>query len=248
MLGIGRRKNHAELARKELNESLDHFMQAATHAAGGMGATVGPRVNTAREFVTPTAGRMKNAASQGWESTVSAFAPLASAAKDGARSAGDVARKAKSRNKKEQAEGRKRWSVLAGMLAAGAAVGAAGALIVRRRKQRWEEYDPAHALEAMRDEADSTVDSATESMDRTAGKAATTADEMAAEASGTLDAAKDKSKSMAESAKDKTKSMVESTKDKASSAAESTRRQADQATDKAEGFVSKSTPSRNSRS
>ena len=260
MLGIGRRRSHRELARKELNESLDHFMQAATHIAGGMGAAVGPRVTAARGYVTPTAGRMRNAASQGWGSTVVAMAPLASAAKDGARSAGNMARRAKSRNKREAEVGRRRWSMLAGLLAAGAAVGAAGAMVLRRRKQ-WEEYDPTRTLEAMHENADSAIDSARDTVNRTAesgasaagrsmdsAKAATgrasdrvggtadrvaaKADDAAAEAAATFDAAKDKTASMTESAKEKT-----------SSAAEGAKRRADEATD----FLGKTTPSRNSR-
>lgn len=223
MLGIGRRKSHRELARKELNESLDHFIRAATYTAGGVGATMGPRVNAAREYVTPTAGRMRNAASQGWESTVAAMAPLASAAKDGARFGGDVARKAQFRKRREAERSRKRWSMMAGLLAAGAAAGAAGALILRRRKQQWEEYDPTHALESMREDAHSAIDSAQESVNR------------AAEGGASAAAAK------AEAVKDKTTSMTES-------AGEGARRKVDQATDKAEGLIGKSPPSRNTRS
>ncbi|HEY3008035.1 MAG TPA: hypothetical protein VGJ63_08215 [Micromonosporaceae bacterium] len=235
MLGIGRRKRHAKLARKELNESLDHFMRAATHAAGGMGATVGPKVNAAREYVTPTAGRMRNAASHGWESTVAAFAPVASAARDGARSAGEMAVRAKSRNRRQQeAEmGRKRRSVWAGMLAAGAAVGAAGALIMRRRKQRWEEYDPAQALEAMRDDADPMIDSTRESVDRAADTGAS---------------AVGKASTMAESAKDQASSTAGTVKERASSTAETAKRQKDKATDQTEDLISRSTPSRNTGS
>ncbi|HEY2950395.1 MAG TPA: hypothetical protein VGJ53_18685 [Micromonosporaceae bacterium] len=235
VLGIGRRKTHAKLARRELNESLDHFMRAATHAAGGMGAAVGPKVNAARDYVNPTAGRMRNAASQGWESALAAFAPLASAAKDGARSAGDMALRTRSRNKKREAEmGRKRRSAWAGMLAAGAAVGAAGALIMRRRKQRWEEYDPAQALEAMRDDADTMIDSTQKSVDRAADAGASAA----GKASGT----------MAESTEGQASSAAATVKDRASSAAETAKRQKDQATDQAEDLISKSPPSRNTRS
>jgi hypothetical protein len=119
-LGL-RRKTHGQIARAELGESFDHFRQAATHAATGMGETLGP---------------------------------LATAAATSARQAGDAARRAKAKNltlmtkKKESRMSRKRWPMLAGMLVAGAAVGAVGALVMRRRRQHeWEEYDPTRAIE-----------------------------------------------------------------------------------------------------
>ncbi|GAA4678944.1 hypothetical protein Prum_043540 [Phytohabitans rumicis] len=146
MLGIGRRKTRSQLVKAELGESFDHFMQAATHAAGGVGATMGPRTADGVD-------RVKSAASQGWESTMAALAPLAVAALDGAREAGRTTRKAGSKarsvtTKKESRMSRNRWPMLAGLLAAGAAVGAAGALVMRRRKQQqWQEYDPNKAID-----------------------------------------------------------------------------------------------------
>ncbi|SDY16516.1 hypothetical protein SAMN05444365_101896 [Micromonospora pattaloongensis] len=153
MFAIGRRRTHRELLKGELGESLDHFMQAATHAANGVGATVGPRVNAAREFVGPTADRVRNTASHGWESAVTVLAPLAVAAAEGARQAGGAARKAKPKKprmmkKKGSQMSRKRWPMLAGLVAAGAAVGAAGVMMRRRRSsQQWEEYDPTQGLD-----------------------------------------------------------------------------------------------------
>ena len=55
MFGIGRRKTQGQLARAELNQGIGHLRQAATHAAKGAGATVGPRVQAARGAVGPTA-------------------------------------------------------------------------------------------------------------------------------------------------------------------------------------------------
>lgn len=137
MFSLGlRRKTHGQIARAELGESFDHFRQAATHAATGMGETLGP---------------------------------LATAAATSARQAGDAARRAKAKNltlmtkKKESRMSRKRWPMFAGMLAAGAAVGAVGALVMRRRRQHeWEEYDPTQALESPADAPDDVLYAATD--------------------------------------------------------------------------------------
>jgi hypothetical protein len=153
VFGTGRRKSHRQLAKAELGESLDHLRQAATHAASGLGATVGPRLTAAREQVAPQAERIRATAAHGWAGTVAALAPLAVAAMDGARQAGSVARKAKDGKamRKKRSSGRRRWSTLAGLLAAGTAVGLAGALVARRRRQHdddWMEYEPVTPLEA----------------------------------------------------------------------------------------------------
>lgn len=154
MLGMARRKTHSQLVKAELGESFDHFMQAATHAAGGVGATMGPK---AADGMT----RVRETASHGWESTMAALAPLAAAAAEGAREAGlstkragRKARRAGARKmravtpKRESRMSRNRWPMLAGLLAAGAAVGAAGALVMRRRKQQqWQEYEPSQTME-----------------------------------------------------------------------------------------------------
>jgi hypothetical protein len=145
VLGLRRRsgKTHARLIREELGESLDHFVQAANHAAGGVGATVGPRMHAARDRVTPAAGkaagRVKVAAASGVGATAAALAPLAVAARNGGRRA--IGRK--------PVKPARRWPRIATMLAAGAAVGAASALIMRRRRQQqWEEYDPGRPVES----------------------------------------------------------------------------------------------------
>lgn len=183
MLGISRRARRRELVRAELGESLDHFMQAATHAAGGVGATVGPRLHAARDAVAPTADRMRDSASQGVTWTMATLAPLAVAAADGARQAGRATRKAKTKNMKaakrngfkamaatkaagrakakkaksmgsrltpasRKSSGRRRWPIVVGVLAAGAAIGTMA--VRRRRAAQWEEYDPGQALDSMR--------------------------------------------------------------------------------------------------
>jgi hypothetical protein len=162
---MARRRTRSQQVKAELGESFDHFMQAATHAAGGVGATMGPKAADGMH-------RVKESASHGWESTIAAFAPLAAAAAEGAREAGRTTKRAgrKARRTgatkmravsptKESRMSRNRWPMLAGMLAVGAAVGAAGALVMRRRKQQqWQEYDPSHAMEPVAADADEKMD------------------------------------------------------------------------------------------
>lgn len=169
MLGMARRKTRSQLVKAELGESFDHFMQAATHAAGGVGATMGPKAADGMH-------RVRESASHGWESTMATLAPLAAAAAEGAREAGRTTKRAgrKARRagatkmravspKKESRMSRSRWPMLAGLLAAGAAVGAAGALVMRRRKQQqWQEYDPSHAMEPVAADMDETTSGATD--------------------------------------------------------------------------------------
>ena len=151
--------------RTEFGEGFDHLRQAAGHAAGSFNDTMGPRVAAVRVYVKPA--NVREAATHGWDSTVSAFAPLAAAAKDGAHQARKAQeqqlKKLKKQFKKESSMSRKRWPMLVGLLAAGAAVGAASAVVVRRRRRmQWDEYDADRALEA--------VDSAKSSFDRAADK------------------------------------------------------------------------------
>lgn len=123
---------HAELARVELSESLDHALRAAGHAAGGVRATMGPRV-------APAAERVRAVASDGWDSTRAALAPLSEAAmgepKRGRKRGG------KSRRGGPDAS-RRRWPALLGLAAGGVAIGVAVAAVIRRaREQEWQEYD-----------------------------------------------------------------------------------------------------------
>ncbi|MEJ3742447.1 hypothetical protein WEI85_04015 [Actinomycetes bacterium KLBMP 9797] len=120
VFGKGRRTTHAQLVRTELGESFDHLRQAAAHAATGVGEKVGPRA-------ADGVHRMKD-----FSYSIGTQTPLVK----------------NSLRKKEPRMSRKRWPMLAGLLAAGAALGAAGALVMRRRKQQqWQEYDPTQAIE-----------------------------------------------------------------------------------------------------
>jgi len=177
---FGRRhvKSRRDLVRAEFGTSMDHARQAAVHAAGGLGATVGPRLGSAKDsakdktssargVVGPTAGRVSSAASRSWDSTLAAFAPLAEAARDGSARAAKLDAKNKdnkgNRGNKERKNSKGKEAAssmlittktttkestshtgLYAILATGAAVGAAGALVARRRtRAKWAEYEPS---------------------------------------------------------------------------------------------------------
>ena len=131
MFGRKESHTHTDQLLDELAQSYGHLKLAAGHAAGG-----------AAEKLTPPYDKARNGASRGWSSTRAAFAPMYEQVKDGAANArmkeADV-----SENKKT------RWPVLAGLLAAGAAVGAAGAMIAKRRRaaKEWEEFEPDQMLD-----------------------------------------------------------------------------------------------------
>jgi hypothetical protein len=77
------------------------------------------------------------------------FARLAAARRNGGLQAGEMARRAKPtmmRKKRQRQTVRKRAMMLGRLLALGAAVGAAGALVARRRRHAlWTEHDATQA-------------------------------------------------------------------------------------------------------
>jgi hypothetical protein len=162
VFSIVRRKSRSQLVRQELGQSVEHLKQAANHAAQGTGATVGPKFYAARDRVQPAAGRVKDAATLGWGSTVATLAPLATVATSNIRKADAETRKnaAKKQAKLQKATAKaivktkaksrgkgKKKSKLGTLLLAGAAVGAAAAYVVRRRSsQQWDEYDPSRPV------------------------------------------------------------------------------------------------------
>jgi len=176
---FGRRqaKTHGQLMREELSEGFGHLWQAAAHAAGGVGATVGPRWDSARGHLPPSIGKARHLAAHGLGTTMTAFAPLLEAARTGAATATDKARKAKNKaGKEESGMSRKRTGLLVGLLAAGAAAGATGAMMARRRNRaKWEEYEQ-RGIQAARQGAKSMLDSAQSTMDKGAQRIAGTAD------------------------------------------------------------------------
>ncbi|OLB64324.1 MAG: hypothetical protein AUI10_11635 [Actinobacteria bacterium 13_2_20CM_2_72_6] len=164
--------------RAELNEGLDHLRQAAAHAAGGMGAAVGPKWDSAKGHLPPTIGKARYLAANGIDTTMAAFAPLLEAARTGAETATKKARKAGKykAGTKESGMSRKRTTMLVGLLAAGAAAGAAGAMVARRRNRaKWDEYE-RQGIQSAREGAKSMLDNARSTMDAGAQRIAGTAE------------------------------------------------------------------------
>jgi hypothetical protein len=148
--------------KSELGQSVDHFKRAASLAAQETSATVGPRFYAARDRVQPTASKAKDAASSSWGSAVSTLTPLVTAAtekaqrvskstataskKDLKASKKDAKKIQKRANKALKGKQSSKSSKLGGLLLAGVAVGAAGAYVLRKRRQeQWDEYDPSPA-------------------------------------------------------------------------------------------------------
>jgi hypothetical protein len=98
-------------------------------------------------MVGPTAGRLSKTATSSWDSTLAAFAPLARAARDGAARGnvleGKTVMKTTRVIETETSDSHMGRNVMA-LMACGAAVGAAGALMARRRNRtKWAEYEPS---------------------------------------------------------------------------------------------------------
>jgi hypothetical protein len=84
------------MMKQELGQSVDHFKRAATIAAQQTSATVGPRINAAKDRVQPiaeqAAGKAKDTASSGWDTALATLTPLVAAATDNVRTATDNVR------------------------------------------------------------------------------------------------------------------------------------------------------------
>lgn len=159
-----RRKRRSATMKQELGQSVDHFKRAATLAAQETSATVGPKLNAAKDRVQPVAGKARDTASSGWESAVATLTPLLAAATDNMRptspKTAKVSKRTAKANKKNakklekranRALGRqqssRRTGKLVGLALVGAAVGACAAFVMKSRKaQQWDEYDPARPV------------------------------------------------------------------------------------------------------
>ena len=164
MFATMRRKRRSTKMKNEIGQSVDHFKRAASLAAQETGATVGPKINAARDRVQPAAVKAKDAASTSWDSALAALTPLVTAAtqttttskkalkaskKDAKKSAKKIEKRANKALGRKQSSGRK--STLAGLALVGAAVGVAAAYVVRRRKAaQWDEYDPSAPIVSAR--------------------------------------------------------------------------------------------------
>jgi len=231
---FGRNKpsqTHTQQLLDELAESYGHLRLAAGHAAGG-----------AAEKVTPGYDKARNTAARGWSSTKGAFSPLYEQMREGATNA---------RKEAEVANSKNRWPMLMGLLAAGAAVGAAGALVAKRRRaaQHWDEFEPgaalddsAYDLDEARDEAgrvtDSTKDKTGPATGKVAAGAAAVAETVSTQAGKVAESLHGKSDSAAKVG-DKAKGAADKTGDAASKAADKTGDAAGQAADKVSDATSK---------
>jgi hypothetical protein len=157
----------------ELTESSGHLKQAAGHMAGGTA-----------EKLTPPYDRARGAAARGLHTTVGVFSPLYEQMKVGAANA----------RREYEMPRKNRWPAVVGILAAGAAVGAAGAMVVRRRRAaaQWDEYDPMPAVSelpygsGMPTTGDSKVSSATSKVTAGAASVADSVSNQAGKIAGSL--------------------------------------------------------------
>ena len=136
-----RASTRGQLIRQEFGAGVGHLRQAAAHAADGLGETV------RRANLGPSS--LRRAAYQGVGSAVIAFAPFAAAARQRAsevRQASAKGRKKLTRHDvtkrggKQAARSPRAGAKLFGLALLGAAAGTA-AVVVRRRRQRWAEFD-----------------------------------------------------------------------------------------------------------
>jgi hypothetical protein len=167
----------------ELGESLDHLRMAAAHAADGASGALAPRVDAARKAVKPRLETGMNKAMGGMDTVMNI-------ARDRSKEAGKQAGKMKNKGSKSAAklmrkeQKPRRWPMaIGGLLVAGAAVGAASAMLRRRRNQQaWDEYGAT----------------------RTTGDTGSVLDA----AKNTMDAGVDKAKTMGEAAKDRANDLI----------------------------------------
>lgn len=149
MFGRRQVRTHNDMMREEFGESMDHLRMAGAHAAGSVAEMIAPRMDVMRErMIEPAIDKSVDMA------------------RDGARRAGAMARRATG---KKQAAPARRWPrMIGGLMIAGAALGAVSALLSRSRQRKWNEYESAGTAIAgearsIAESARSTASSMTES-------------------------------------------------------------------------------------
>jgi hypothetical protein len=150
----------------------------------------------------------------------------------------------KALHKAQEAAKPNRWRALVGLLAAGAAVGAAGAIVARRRRAaaEWDDYDPMTAMDEAQygggkpspgKKVTAGAASVADSVSSQAGKLADTLHEKSGTPkSGDLSSAKDKAGATAETTMDTTESMAEGGKRKGNSMTDTAKSKADDIVDR----------------
>jgi hypothetical protein len=124
-------RTHSQQFMDELTQSYDHLRHAAAHAAGGAAEKVTPRYDRARMMAASRAAMTRDT-----------LAPMYEQLRRGAMNPRpEVVVPKKSR-----------WPMLFGLLAAGAAVGAVGAVVARRRRDaaEWDEFEPLGGVDSGR--------------------------------------------------------------------------------------------------
>jgi hypothetical protein len=155
-----RRKSRNRRMKNEFGQSVDHLKRAATIAAQGTSATVGPTLHAAVDRMQPAATKAKDVATTGWDSALATITPLVVAATDNVRQTGKVSKKQAKKSAKQNRKsaqklqkranaalgrntGKRRGSRLLVYALIGTALGVGAAYAAKRRRaNQWDEYEP----------------------------------------------------------------------------------------------------------
>ena len=223
---------HGQVVMDELAQGYGHLRHAAGHLAGG-----------AAEKITPTYDRARAATNRRLAMTRDSFSPMYEHMREGAANARKL-KDLQALHKVQEAAKPNRWRALVGLLAAGAAVGAAGAIVARRRRAaaEWDDYDPMTAMDEAQyggekpspaQKVTAGAASVADSVSSQAGKLADTLHEKSGTPKpGELSSAKDRAAGMAETTMDKPESMAERGKRKGNSMTDTATSKADDIVDR----------------